>query len=186
MTAVVSPVKFTYEDYLSFPDDGKRHELIEGEHTMSLAPNIKHQNLSGELFFAIQQYLEKNPIGRVFHAPIDVVLNELNVVQPDLVFISNAKSNLITEANIQGAPDLLVEILSPSTRKTDEVIKRKLYDRFGVTEYWVVDPELDAIKIYRRDATSFARVAELSLEQQDDLTTPLLSGWVLSLQKLFS
>lgn len=186
MTAVVSPIKFTYEDYLTFPNDGKRHELIEGEHTMSPAPNIKHQSLSIILATAIKNYLDIKPIGRVFHAPIDVVLNELNVVQPDLVFISNAKINLITEANIQGAPDLLVEILSPSTRKTDEVIKRKLYDRFAVTEYWVVDPELDAIKIYRRDETGFARVAELSLEQQDDLTTPLLPGWVLSLQKLFS
>lgn len=186
MSVVVTPVKFTFEDYLLFPEDGKRHELIDGEHYMSPAPTIRHQNAAATLFVAMRNYLERNLLGQAFHAPIDVILSELDVVQPDLIFISSARAAIITEANIQGAPDLVVEITSPSTRMRDESIKRKLYERYGVEEYWVIDPELETVKIYRRVAAGFQRVAELAMENQDRLTTPLLPDFDLPLQKLFS
>ncbi len=186
MSAVVTPVKFTFEDYLLFPEDGKRHELIGGEHYISPAPNIKHQNISFMLSIALGKYLERNLLGQAFHAPIDVLLSELDVVQPDLIFISSARVAIITETNIQGAPDLVVEITSPSSRVRDESIKRKLYERYGVQEYWVIDPELETVKIYRRVAAGFQRVAELAMENQDSLTTPLLPDFALPLQKLFN
>ena len=133
-------LKFTYEDYLSFPEDGKRHELIDGEHFVTPAPLTKHQRILSNLHLLITAYVKQNALGSAFFAPTDVILSDTDVVQPDFLFISATRSAIITEANIQGPPDLAVEILSEGTRKTDEVIKRKLYERYGVEEYWVFYP----------------------------------------------
>ena len=140
-------VKFTYEDLLNFQDDGKRHEIIDGEHFVTPSPNTKHQRIVGRLNLALGNYLEHHPIGEVFVAPFDVVFSDLDVVEPDLLYISRERAQVLTDQHVRGAPDLVVEILSPGTRKTDEVTKRKLYDRSGVQEYWVVDPELDVIGV---------------------------------------
>ena len=131
-------------------------------------------------------YLEHHPIGEVFVAPFDVVFSDLDVVEPDLLYISRERRQLMTDQHVRGAPNLVVEILSPGTRKTDEVTKRKLYERFDGREYWIVDPELDTIKIYRRVEGSFARAAELSAEAGDSLTTPLLPELSLLLADVFS
>src|SRR5438132_8145516 len=144
-------VKFTYDDVLCFPNDGKRHEIIDGEHYVTPSPNTKHQRTSRKLTVSLGNYLEQHPVGEMFAAPFDVVFSDLDVVEPDLIYISRERAGILTEQHVRGAPDLVVEILSPGTRKADETIKRKLYERFGVAEYWVVDPELDTIKIYRRD-----------------------------------
>ena len=128
----------------------------------------------------------RNKAGHVFAAPCDVVLSNLDVVEPDVLFISSARSSIITEENIQGPPDLIVEILSESTRKTDEIVKRKLYERFGVKEYWIVDPELETVKIYRLTDQRYVRVAELSRESGDTLATPLLPGIQIPLSSLFA
>jgi Uma2 family endonuclease len=178
-------VKFTYEDYLLFPEDGKRHELIDGEHFMTPAPNTKHQEISRNLLLVIGIFLENHPIGKIFDAPYDVLLSDLDVVQPDLLFISSGRSSIITEKNVQGPPDLVIEILSDSTRKTDEVIKRKLYERNGIPEYWIVDPELETVKIYRMSDQGYARTAEYSKENGDTLTTPLLPDLQIHLSKIF-
>ena len=118
-------------------------------------------------------------------APLDVVLSKFDVVEHDLLYVSNQRSAILTKQNIQGAPDLAVEILSPGTRKTDEVTKRRVYERWGIGEYWVVDPELDAVKIYRLRDGKCERVAELSAEGGDVLTTPLLPDLRISLSALF-
>jgi len=178
-------VKFTYEDYLLFPDNGKRHELIDGEHYMTPAPSTKHQRISSKLHLAMGTYVNRNKAGIVFAAPIDVVLSDLDVVQPDLLFISSAKSSIITEKNIQGAPDLIIEITSETTRKTDEVIKRKLYEHYGVQEYWIVDPEVETVKIYRLTDRGYARTGELALDTGDSLTTPLLPKFQIPLTEIF-
>ncbi len=185
MTTLSPDLKLTFEDYLLFPDDGKRHELIDGEHYMTPAPNTRHQAISMNLASEIRWYLRDHPVGRVLAAPVDVVLSEVDVVQPDLVFVSEERSRIVTEANLQGAPDLVVEILSPSTRRTDEVVKRKLYERFGVGEYWVVDPELESIKVYRSGRSGFRRAAKLSAEDDHTLTTPRLPGLALPLASVF-
>lgn len=178
-------VKFTYDDYLLFPDDGRRHELIDGEHYMTPSPSERHQRIAMNLSGTLWQYLTTRPIGRAYTAPFDVVLSKTDVVQPDLLFVSSARSSIITSQNVQGVPDIAVEIISDTTRKTDEVVKRKLYERFGVPEYWIVDPELETIKVYRIAGQGYQRVAELSREAGDTLTTPLLSDLNLPLSKIF-
>ena len=184
--AATPSVKFTYEDSLNFPNDGKRHEIIDGEHFVTPSPNTKHQSVVGNLYMALGSHLKAHPIGVVFLAPFDVVFSDLDVVEPDLLYISRERAGVLTEKHVRGAPDLVVEIVSAGTRKTDETIKRKLYDRFDVREYWVVDPELDAIKIYRRVGAGFARVAELTAEAGHTLTTPLLPGLAVSLVDVFA
>ncbi len=179
-------VKLTYQDYLLFPDDGKRHELIDGEHFVMPTPNRKHQAIAMNLGGMIWSYLQAHPVGRVFAAPFDVIFSDFDVVEPDLLYLSRERmAEIETSPWVRGAPNLVVEILSESTRKRDETIKRRLYDRFGVTEYRVVDPELDTIKVYRRTGEQYARVAELALENGDRLTSPLLPDLDLPLSKIF-
>ncbi len=114
------------------------------------------------------------------------MLSEIDVVQPDLLFVSHAKASIITEANIHGAPDLAVEILSESTRRTDEIIKRKLYEHYGVKEYWIIDPDLETVKIYRLTDNGYSQPQELTRERSESLTSPLFPDWALDLQILFS
>ena len=179
-------VKFTYDDLLNFPNDGKRHEIIDGEHYVTPSPNTKHQTICTNLTVVLGTYLKHHPVGAVFVAPFDVVLSDLDVVEPDLLYISRERAGMLTDQHVRGAPDLVVEILSPGTRKTDEVTKRKLYERFDVREYWVVDPELDTFKVYRRSEATFARVAELGADSGETLTTPLLPGLAVSLKEIVS
>lgn len=186
MSSRTHRVKFTYEDYLLFPEDGKRHELIDGDHFMTPSPSTRHQRISLKLATAFEFFLKNNRLGEVFDAPMDVVLSETDVVQPDLLFISSGRASIVTDKNIQGAPDLVVEILSDGTRKTDEVIKRKLYERHGISEYWVVDPELETVKIYRTTENGYTRAAELSRETNDTLNTPLLPGFQIPLSEIFA
>jgi Uma2 family endonuclease len=179
-------VKFTYDDFVNFPDDGKRHEIIDGEHYVTPSPNTRHQAVSMNLAVAIGIYLERHPIGAVFSAPFDVVFSDFDVVEPDLLYISRERRSILTDKHARGVPDLVVEILSPGTRKTDEVTKRKLYERVGVREYWVIDPELDSVKVYRRNDGGFAPAAELTAERGDRLTTPLLPDCSITLATMFS
>jgi Uma2 family endonuclease len=168
-------VKLTYDDFVLFPDDGKRHELIDGEHFVTPSPTLKHQKVLGNLHLLIGNWLEPQPIGQIYCAPFDVVFSTFDVVEPDLLYMSNERAEaVLTEANVQGAPELVIEIGSPSTRQRDETIKRRLYERAGVSEYWFVDPEIDVVRVYRRNAEGFARPLELTAEAGDTLTTPFL------------
>ena len=179
-------LKLTYDDFVLFPDDGKRHELIDGEHYVTPSPNTRHQQIAGDLFALIWTYLEAHPIGRVFVAPFDVVFSQFDVVEPDILYLSHDRAtDVLTRANVQGAPDLVIEIGSPSTRRRDETIKRHLYERSGVSEYWVVDPELDIVRMYRREVEGFGRALERSLEAGDVLATALLPGLELPLSRIF-
>jgi Uma2 family endonuclease len=179
-------VKLTYDDFVLFPDDGKRHELIDGEHYVTPSPNTRHQRILARLHLLIGGWLDRRPVGQVFFAPYDVVFSDIDVVEPDLLYFSNRRAaEVITPMHARGAPELAVEIASESTRKRDETIKRHLYERRGVSEYWVVDPELDVIRVYRRDGNGFARPKELAREAGDTLTTPLLPGLEMPLARLF-
>jgi Uma2 family endonuclease len=179
-------VRLTYDDFAQFPDDGKRHELIDGEHYVTPAPNIRHQQISANFLAMIWAYLDAHPIGRLFHAPCDVVLSELDVVEPDLLYLSNERAAAtLTVQHVRGVPNLVIEIASPGTRGRDETIKRRLYESAGVSEYWVVDPEIDVIRVYRQGAEGFGRAVELSREAGDVLTTPLLPNLELPLARLF-
>lgn len=180
--------RLTYDDFLLFPDDGRRHEIIDGEHYVTPSPNTRHQVLVGRLHFEIERFLRQHPAtGRVFVAPFDVLFTRWDVVEPDLLFLASDQLEILTDKNVQGAPALVVEILSPGTRKTDEQTKRRLFDRGGVREYWLVDPELDLVKVFRRSPEgSFPRAAELSNEQHEVLTTPLMPGLAIALDVLFA
>ena len=181
-----SGVKLTYDDYVQFPDDGQRHELIDGEHSVTPSPNPRHQWILGNLYFLIRGWVEQRRPGIVFMAPLDVVFTRFDVVEPDVLYLSNERARQsLTAANVQGVPELVIEIGSPSTRKRDETIKRRLYEREGVSEYWFVDPELDVIRVYLRDVERFGRPRELSLEAGDVLTTPLFPGLELRLADVF-
>ena len=185
---VVPPrLKLTYDDFVLFPDDGKRHELIDGEHYVTPSPNVRHQQIQGDLFALVWNYLEAHPVGRVFTSRLDVVFSRFDVVEPDIVYLSFERANtVLTKANLQGAPELVIEIGSPSTRQRDETIKRHLYERSGVSEYWVVDPEIDVVRVYRRTRDGgFDRAIELSREAGDVLTTDLLPGLDVPLIRIF-
>jgi Uma2 family endonuclease len=181
-----SGLKLTYDDFVHFPDDGKRHELIDGEHYVTPSPRIRHQVILGNLYLLIASWLEDHPIGRVFLSPLDVVMSDFDVVEPDLMFLSHARAaETLTELHVRGVPELLVEIASPGTRRRDDGIKRRLYERMGVTEYWIVDPDVDRIRVHRRDGDTFSRAMELSREHGDLLSTPLLPGLEMSLARIF-
>jgi Uma2 family endonuclease len=178
-------LKLTYDDFVLFPDDGKRHELIDGEHYVTPSPSMRHQQISMNLVLLIGNWLEGHPVGRLFHAPFDVVFSRYDVVEPDLLYVSNGRSNVLTAPNVQGAPDLVIEIGSPGTRKRDETIKRRLYERSDVSEYWIVDPDIDVVRVHKRSGDGFARPIELSREGDDSLTTDLLPGLELPLARIF-
>ena len=177
-------IKLSYDDFVDFPDDGKRHELIDGCHFVTPSPSTRHQVISARLLALIWAYLDAAPIGQVLHAPWDVVFTDVDVVEPDLVYISNQRASIITPAHARGAPDLVVEIASPSTRRRDETLKRRLYERDGVTEYWVVDGDLNRIRVYRRTGDAFGRPLELAREAGDVLMSPLFPGLSLPLERI--
>jgi Uma2 family endonuclease len=179
-------VRLTYNDYLLFPEDGQRHELIDGEHYVSPAPSLKHQDVLLELALALGGFLKANRLGRLFVAPADVVLSFYDVVQPDLLFVSKERLHILTKKNIQGGPDLAIEILSNSTRKLDEGVKLAAYESFGVREYWLVDPDRETATVHVLEEGRFRKIAELAAEAGDILTTPLLPGLEIRLAEIFA
>lgn len=178
--------RLTYEDYLELPDDGKRYELIEGELVLNPTPVTRHQWIVGNIYHAIRNYLDDHDIGKAFMAPLDVVFADDVVLEPDVMVILRERISIIGEKNIQGAPNLVVEVLSDGTRKRDETIKRKLYERFGVDEYWIVDPVIEVVKVYRRSGESFVRAAEMGTESGGEITSPLLPGFALDVNLVFT
>lgn len=141
--------KWTYEDYRSLPDDGWRYEVIEGELFMSPAPEPMHQESGGNLFASFREFGKKNDAGKAYSAPIDVMLgNFATPVQPDICFIIKSRLDIVKKKRIEGAPDIIVEILSPSNWLVDRRTKYELYAKAGVREYWIVDPEARTIELF--------------------------------------
>jgi Uma2 family endonuclease len=180
-----STPKLTYADFLRFPDDGRRHELIDGVHFVSSSPEYRHQQLSVRMALALGNYLEAMPIGTVLYAPMDCVLTMFDIVEPDLLVVLDDQKKIITKKNIRGMPALAIEILSDSTRTIDEETKRALYERAGAREYWIVNGDLDCLTLYRRGAKQFDKPVLLRAAARDALTTPMLPGFSLSLERYF-
>ena len=152
---------WTYDDYAQLPSHGSdRLEIIEGELHLSPAPNIRHQMISGNLFRILSNHAIQNNLGQVFSAPVDVVFSPTNTFQPDIVFVSTENKGIITAANIQGAPDLLVEIISPSSDRLDRIRKPQVYAQFGVAHFWIVDPVLDLVEEYVLSGATYRLVCE--------------------------
>ncbi len=138
--SIQKPPKLNYDDYAKIPQDGMRHEIIDGVHFVNAAPSTVHQHVSKRLQYQLYTKIELAGLGVLFNAPVDVQFSEFDVVQPDLVIVLNENVRKITPTKIKVAPNLVVEILSPSTTELDHTLKKELYERFGVQEYWIVDP----------------------------------------------
>jgi Uma2 family endonuclease len=175
--------KLTYDDYVLIPEDGLRHEILGGEHYVTPAPTPRHQGAAGALYRALGSFVYEHRLGQVFFAPLDVVFSDYDIAQPDLLFISNERAGILGEKNVQGAPDLVVEILSDSTRRTDETVKRGLYERFGVLEYWLIDPKRRTLLVFRRSGAGFGPPQTLSGEAV--LATPLFPGFEMRAGGIF-
>ena len=177
-------VKLTYEDYRATPEDA-RYELLDGDLIMVAAPNLKHQKVLRRLSQKLGQFIDEHGLGEFFFAPCDVVLSDTDVVQPDLLFVSREREHLLSSGeNVQGAPELVVEILSPATADRDRGYKRELYGRHGVTEYWLVDPIAETVSIHRQREGVLALTRTFSRKQT--LRSPLLTGLELRLDDVFS
>jgi Uma2 family endonuclease len=183
MVTIVDP-KLTYEDLRKMPDDGKRYELIDGEVFMMPTPTTSHQRTLGNLLFALGSLADERDLGEVFVAPTDVVFGERTAVQPDLLFIRKDRLSIVTEMNVQGAPDLVIEVLSPSNAAFDRETKLQVYARGGVRELWYVDPDARSVDVLElgvdRHYALISRLAAI-----DSLTSTALPGLSLPVASLF-
>ena len=182
MASSESTFKFTYQDYRNAPED-KRYELLDGDLVVVPAPKEVHQRVLMNLSLLIFQSVKLSGAGHVYAAPFDVVLSDTDVVQPDLLFISNERAHIITEENVQGAPDLVVEILSPSTAERDQTFKRSLYAKHGVKEYWLVNTDDKTVTALHLDAQQYAVVGVCGEGQT--LDSPTLKGFTMNPDEIF-
>ncbi|WP_003544372.1 Uma2 family endonuclease [Desulfotomaculum nigrificans] len=173
--------EYTIEDYMKI-DDGQRYELIGGELIMVPSPKPRHQRVSAKISFQFESFLRQNPLGEVYYAPIDVLLGD-QVVQPDIIFISDNRLNIVGELNIQGAPDLVIEVLSPSTASYDKKKKGQIYLKYGVKEYWTVDIDAKIIDVYKVGEKQWQWLG--SYDEEDTITTQLIPGLEIKLNEIF-
>lgn len=178
--------KLTYDDYLRLPHDGNRYEIIDGELSVNPAPVPVHQVIVLNIASALRVHFRAKGGGRVLSSPVDVLFSDERVVQPDVIAIKSGRVSIIGRKNVRGVPNLVVEVLSDSTRRLDEVKKRRLYEESGVDEYWIVDPELELITIYRSSGSGFAVAAEISRDSGGTITSPLFPGFALDVHEIFA
>ncbi len=141
-------VVLTYKDYEVLPADGRRYELHEGELSVTAAPNPQHQRIIRNLNEVLWHYVKSRGLGEVLFAPIDCILDETTVIQPDLVYLDSSRLSIVSSRGLEGPPTLVVEVLSPATTLVDRSTKRQLYARYGVPYYWIVDPEARTVEAY--------------------------------------
>lgn len=183
MTTSRPKVRFTYSDYCLLPED-KRYELIGGELYMAPAPLTRHQVILFNLLLLIGPFFRQRNIGRLLPAPVDVIFSDEDVLQPDLIFIAADRQGIVTERACEGAPDLVIEILSPSTAQRDRELKRKVYANYGSKEYWLVDPENYSVQVLRLGDVDFADCG--IFQSGAGFTTPLLPGLELLVSEVFA
>lgn len=183
MPVIESMPPLTVENYKLLPETGPRYQLIEGDLYMAPAPNRYHQDISRNLEYILLEYLDDHPIGALYHAPFDVFLDETNVFQPDILFVSNQRRHILTDAGAEGAPDFIVEILSPKTAKLDLVNKRRQFARHGVDELWIIDPVEKTVAIHRFAENPDAAVAVV--KEGEPLSTPHFPGLNIDTHRVF-
>lgn len=187
MSSIKPHIPYTYEDYKSLTAaSDQRYELIEGELYMAPAPTTTHQSVAQNLGFLLLRHVREHGLGRILPAPVDVVLGEgrgRSVVQPDILFVSARRRAIIEEAEVAGAPDLIVEVLSPSTADRDLRMKKTLYARSGVREYWIVDPEREQVDVHVLAEDGYGEPARYRLG--DRVGSVALSGFEAPLAEIF-
>ena len=185
--SVTSPAPYrpplTYRDYCLLPEDGRRYELMEGDFFESPAPSTDHQTVSRRLLFELMRQLEHPGLAYVFNAPVDVILEDTSVVQPDLVVVAANRKQLVTKRAIEGAPDIAVEILSPSSIDRDRHLKRRLFERFGVSEYWIVDAEHAMVDVLHFVDGGYRQIAKL--DRASTLTSRRFAQLAIVLEPIF-
>lgn len=185
MATHVEPL-LTIADLDSMPDDGNRYELIERELFVSCSPNLTHQTVSGNLFRSVDSYLIQNTIGRIWTTP-GVIFSEYSGVIPDLVYVSHERRNEIASGDrVMGAPDLAIEIVSPGAEneRRDRLVKRQLYGKYGVKEYWIVDFHKRTIEVYVLQGQMLQ--LQSILTEQDELTSSVSPGYSCKVETLFA
>ncbi len=174
---------YTYEDYAKLPE-GVRYQLIGGQLIMTPAPLIYHQEISKRLEYLLYEYGElRQKLGRVYYAPVDVYLEDVEAYQPDIIFISNTRIDIIKKEKIEGAPDIIIEILSPSTAYYDLVYKKEVYARHRVKEYWIVDPIGKWIELYKNDNGAFLLATKA--RKGESISSEVLAGFKVALDAIF-
>lgn len=181
-TATAVKKRHTYADYEKLPE-GSPYQLIGGELVMTPAPTPYHQRISMEIGYALVKFVKARDLGEVLYAPIDVYLFETETYQPDIIFISKERPTIIGEKKIEGAPDLVVEILSPSTAYYDLRHKMRVYEKSGVKEYWIADPIEKTIELYENAAGAFSIFSKAS--EKGSVRSKLLAGFELDLVTIF-
>lgn len=188
LMSIINPhIRFVYEDYKSLPESmAKRYELLDGEILMVPAPTTTHQFLSRNVAYLLHGFVRQHALGTVLSSPVDVVFGEgdaREIIQPDVLYVSVARANIILVEEIRGAPDLIVEVLSPGTETRDRTYKKHLYGRYGVPEYWIVDPVSETVEVYQ---SSGAKFDDPRIYRSDDrLNSTLFIGLDINLREVF-
>jgi Uma2 family endonuclease len=177
-------IVLTYDDYCELPNDRNRYEILDGELSVTPAPATKHQTALGNLYRFLANYVVANQLGKLFIAPTDLILASTTVVQPDLIFISTDRLHIITERAIEGAPTLVIEILSPTTHQTDRVTKAQLYARYQVPHYWLIDPDQQTLEAYELVINRYDLVA--SAQDAEVFAPSLFPGLSIQLSDLWA
>jgi Uma2 family endonuclease len=175
--------RWTYTDYIALDND-QRYEIIEGELLMVAAPDVPHQDVSRDLEFIMWQYVKERNLGKVLFAPVDVVLDEENVVQPDIIFIAKEHLGIVQKRGIMGSPDLVVEILSPSSIYEDRYRKKALYERFGIPEYWIVDPANRTVEVFTLKEGEYQLFSFAS--EKGTVTSKVIEGFAVEISQIMS
>ena len=177
-------IVLTYDNYCELPNDRNRYEILDGELSVTPAPRTKHQKVLGNLHRLLANYVVANQFGTIFIAPTDVILAPTTVVQPDLIFIGNDRRGIVTERAIEGSPTLLIEILSPTTQRTDRETKAQLYAKYAVPHYWLIDPDQPTIEAYELAGDQYKLIVKAQNAEVftpslfPGLTIPLADLWV--------
>jgi Uma2 family endonuclease len=179
----ITSTKMTYDQYCLLPEDRNQYELIDGELIVTPSPRRQHQEIVGRLYALLLNYVDTKSLGKVYVAPLDTILDKYTVVQPDILFIGNERLSEIAKDWIEGAPDLVVEVLSPSTMDKDRRRKLAVYSQFGVREYWIVDPENRAIELYGQ--TSGALQLARRFSSGETFESGIISGFRVEVAAIF-
>lgn len=177
-------VVYTYEDYCRLSDD-ERYQVFDGFLMREPAPHPYHQSIGGTLYWMLYTHITKTRCGLTYGHPVDVVLSDTNVLQPDVLFIARGRFHIIEERCIRGAPDLVAEVLSPSTAERDRTLKAGIYGRFGVKECWILDPKTKTVEVLAQGADGTGLVGTAILTERDTLATPLIPGLSIDLREVF-
>lgn len=182
----ISPGKIllTYDDYAELPNDGNRYQILEGELDVTPAPTPRHQAVSRNLHRILDRHVVDHALGQIFYAPIDVILSATTITQPDIIFIATGREAIITERAVEAPPDLVVEILSPSSVRTDRGIKSALYARFGVRHYWLVDPATRSVEMFELAGGGYVRSGTFA--NDDYAGTSLFPGLEIDLARVWA